>query len=86
MTDFDWYTTGICHHGNLFRCCVNRAYHIVIMKVHPDKTKPDKVSQQKAKELSQKINVATDMLKDGLGNPDGLGTFPVDVNDSNSDH
>ncbi len=47
-------------------------------------TKPDEVSQQKAKELSQKINIVRDMLKDGLENPNGSGTFPVDVDDSNS--
>ncbi len=57
---------------------------MAIMRAHPDKAKPDEVSQQKAKELSQKINVARDMLKDGMENTDGLGTFPVDVNDSNS--
>ncbi len=55
------------------------------MRAHSDKAKPDEVSQQKAKELSQKINVARDILKDWLENPDGLGTFPVEVNESNSD-
>ncbi len=55
------------------------------MRAYPDKSKPDELSQQKAKELSQKINVARDMLKNGLENPDGLGTFSVDVDDSNSD-
>ncbi len=44
------------------------------MRAHSDKAKPDEVSQQKAKELSQKINVLRDMLKDGLENPDKLGT------------
>ncbi len=55
------------------------------MRVHPDKTKPDEESQQKAKESSQKINVARVMLNDGMRHPDGLGTFPVDVDDSNRD-
>ncbi len=68
----------------LTRKKLNKTYCMAIMRAHPDKAKPDEVSQQKAKELSQKINVARDMLKDGMENTDGLGTFPVDVNDSNS--
>ncbi len=55
------------------------------MKAHPDKSKSDEVSQKKTKELSQKINVARDILKELIENQDGLGTFPVDVNDSDSD-
>ncbi len=40
--------------------------------------------EQMAEELSQKVNVARDMLKENLENPDGWGTCPVDVDDSNS--
>ncbi len=36
------------------------------MRTQPDKAKPDEVSQQKAKELSQKISVASYMLEMGL--------------------
>ncbi len=57
---------------------------MAILRAHPDKAKPDEVSQKKAKELSQKMNVTRDMLKDGLENPDGLGTLSVDVDNSNS--
>ncbi len=55
------------------------------MKAHPDKAKPDETSQKKAKELSQKINVARNILKELIENPDGSGTFPVDIDDTDSD-
>ncbi len=55
------------------------------MRAHPDKAERDEVFQQKAKESSQHINIARDHLKNGLENHDGLGTFPVDVNESNSE-
>ncbi len=64
---------------------LTKAYCVAITKAHPDKAKPDEVSQKKAKELSQKINVARDILKKQMENPDGSGTFPVDVDDSDSD-
>ncbi len=64
---------------------LTKAYRVAIMKTHPDKAKPDETSQKKAKELSQKINVARDIWKELLENPDGSGTFPVDVDDSDSD-
>ncbi len=44
---------------------LTKAYWVAIMKAHPDKAKPDEVSQKKAKELSQKNNVARDILKKG---------------------
>ncbi len=64
---------------------LTKAFCVAIMRAHPDKAKPDEVSQKKAKELSQKINVARDILKNLMENPDGSGTFPVDVDDSDSD-
>ena len=64
---------------------LTKAYWVAIMKAHPDKAKPDEVSQKKAKELSQKINVARNILKKGLENPDGSGKLPVGVDDSDSD-
>ncbi len=33
-----------------------------IMRANPEKAKPNEVSQQKAKEMSQKINILRDML------------------------
>ncbi len=45
---------------------LTKAYRVAIMKAHPDKAKPDETSQKKAKELSQKINVARDILKELL--------------------
>ncbi len=42
---------------------LTKAYRVAIMRAHPDKAKPDEVSQKKAKELSQKINVPRDILK-----------------------
>ncbi len=64
---------------------LTKAYRVAIMKAHPDKAKPDEVSQKKAKELSQKINDARDLLKNLVENPDGSFTFPVDVDDNDSD-
>ncbi len=55
-----------------------------MMRAHPDKAKPDELSWQKAKELSQNISIANDLLKDGLENPDGSRTFPEDVDESDS--
>jgi len=64
---------------------LTKAYRVAIMKAHPDKAKPDETSQKKAKELSQKINIARDILKELIENPDGSGTFPVEVDGSDSD-
>ncbi len=64
---------------------LTKAYRVAIMKAHPDKAKPDEVSQKKAKELSQKINDARDLLKNLVENPDGSFAFPVDVDDNDSD-
>ncbi len=50
----------------LTRKTLDKTYCIVIMRAHPEKAQPDEVSQQMAKELSQNINIARDLLKDAL--------------------
>ncbi len=43
---------------------------------------PDELSQQKAKELSQRINLARDILQEELENPDWSEMLPVWFNES----
>ncbi len=54
------------------------------MREHPDKTAPEELSQQNAKDLSQKINDEKSFLGEHFEHPDRMRVFPLGVDDSSS--
>ncbi len=69
-------TLGLDPNNELTKKQLKRYYRLLIIKSQPDKAPPNKLSQQKTKESTQKIIEAKNILEGHIKNPDGMRAFP----------